>query len=747
MALTPEEQKELDALNAELGPALTPEEEAELADLNAELSPTSTQKDRPWYSITPEGMETIARGASINAPFSTVTQAIVSGGKALYKGATEGASIPEEYSQQMANYEDERKRVGDSLGTLGTIATSLPYAAAGVGTSLLDVGTRTALTQDAENIIPEVSKSGIIMAGLQSLPGVVGATAKGLAKLPGKLLRKSDDAMEAYIARAPELKSVSLEEDVGKIADFGSGVTAQADEAAQAVDITKNAVDQAKTKAQVLKEAHAASMLEGSNATAKQKSELLLQRIEAERALKEANESFSAAQTNAKAERASQISQRKEATRNVPTEAVEALENASEAQLAGLRAKAADQASRMDQSDVRFPTSGLKQIISDETAPRTIPQMNQETGELLRPTAADPRVLELQTMINNLPPEINATQLLSVRQALSKLGYKKEQGAAGAKDAYSEINTMFDSTPGIQEGYSELRAAMKGDIDFRGTAKSLGDRSEQALSRLGGKNTLKLEEGIAKLEQDTGVSIRPLMAGYLQQLKEINELRQSPLNVDDSVVKAAQKNLDEIRGTIVKLGAPKEKAMAPNFQEDVLKAQDQLAWVTDQLNQAKNQVKELGYDKQSAQSLIERNFPSRKTNLAAQDELQKVAGAMGDEGLVSRVRDIGYQQELGKGSLAGSRAVNVGRSLGKAVAGTVGEAVGGVAGALADVSAGQATTKPLDVYRLLAKTANTKWGKTLQEAYSRGVPNSVAATHFLLQQTDPEYNKAISEEE
>jgi hypothetical protein len=249
------------------------------------------------------------------------------------------------------------------------------------------------------------------------------------------------------------------------------------------------------------------------------------------------------------------------------------------------------------------------------------------------------------------------------------------------------------------DAYAKLRERLAKEIELRKTSKRVLGKvpSESKLAGIGGANKAELERTIAEVESSSGVPVltREDLEQYLRGKYELDQLRRTK--------------------------TPEAEKAA-----------------------------EFAYDTAQAQRLVEGNFPSRKINLGKREELQSLATEMGDENLLSKVRDAGYQQELGKGALAGSRMVNIGRSIGRAVAGGAGEAVGGIAGAVADVSAGQLTTKPLDAYRLLEKTANTKWGKTLQEAYRRGGPNgakNVAVTHYLLQQKDPEYNKATTENE
>jgi hypothetical protein len=118
-------------------------------------------------------------------------------------------------------------------------------------------------------------------------------------------------------------------------------------------------------------------------------------------------------------------------------------------------------------------------------------------------------------------------------------------------------------------------------------------------------------------------------------------------------------------------------------------------------------------------------------------------------------KDYDLAQDFQGGYANGSRNVNLWRTLGGTVAGAlaggvaggVGRATGAVMGAMIDKEGGAIAGKIIDWY---AKNEPSKFGKfanAIAEAASRG-PGALAATHYVLQQTNPEYRgqlKAISE--
>lgn len=94
----------------------------------------------------------------------------------------------------------------------------------------------------------------------------------------------------------------------------------------------------------------------------------------------------------------------------------------------------------------------------------------------------------------------------------------------------------------------------------------------------------------------------------------------------------------------------------------------------------------------------------------------------------------------GIGTLAGGL---VGGTPGAIAAGAVGGTVGSWVGAAADKEGGAWAKNILDYYLKTNPSALGSYASTLAQAASRG-PTSLAATHFILQQTDPAYREKMS---
>lgn len=110
----------------------------------------------------------------------------------------------------------------------------------------------------------------------------------------------------------------------------------------------------------------------------------------------------------------------------------------------------------------------------------------------------------------------------------------------------------------------------------------------------------------------------------------------------------------------------------------------------------------------------------------------------------------------GSGRTAGSRKAVMGAALGGGLghmtgipgAGWVGSALGSVAGGAADKYGPQAGKKILDAGVALQKLSSSPMGQKfvapIQKAAQQG-PMAFSVTHFLMQQTEPEYQKAMQE--
>jgi hypothetical protein len=140
--------------------------------------------------------------------------------------------------------------------------------------------------------------------------------------------------------------------------------------------------------------------------------------------------------------------------------------------------------------------------------------------------------------------------------------------------------------------------------------------------------------------------------------------------------------------------------------------------------------------------------------------LSEFGSAFGIPDLLETGRDALAQDVLKKSRPMGSRAALLGATIGGiggAATGPVGLAAGALAGAAIDRFGGQMAKGTIKAGKVAAKVAaapgtlirragNTKYGAVLQDAAKRG-GQAVAATHYVLSQTDPDYQALQSEEE
>ena len=216
MALTPEEQKELDALNAELGPALTPEEETELASLNKELTPTA-----PTPSVAKSALGGVQQGVTLG--FADELAGLAgAAGYAYESGSLEGAV---ENYQQARDEERARQKELEAANpkayTAGAIVGSIPVAVGASLPAMVGVGAASGLGS-AEGSAWEQAKSTV-------LGGALGGAAKlggdALSKVGGQAIDALQPLYETIKSKVGvEAAQKWLETQAGKMAEKAAGL-------------------------------------------------------------------------------------------------------------------------------------------------------------------------------------------------------------------------------------------------------------------------------------------------------------------------------------------------------------------------------------------------------------------------------------------------------------------------------------------------------------------------------------------
>lgn len=274
----------------------------------------------------------------------------------------------------------------------------------------------------------------------------------------------------------------------------------------------------------------------------------------------------------------------------------------------------------------------------------------------------------------------------------------------------------------------------KGIVGFGDTAENVAQKAGAAMEQAGGTmdDVLRtLDSSGAKASVDDVVST-------LEQ--KINDLSQSPGN--ESLIKQLQKEVDNLylRG---------ESQIAPSVAEQAKRNfQSQVNWMSPEV------------DKKAA-SHLSSAFKNEVENVAEQAS-PELAGAFKEAkntyGMLAPVKEAAEKRAA---QMAQSPFGGLGDIMSGGVGGTVGGMVGGPGGAVAGTAANIAFKRVVqprltssgavmtDYLADILRYAPEKLGKyavPLQNALARG-GSSLAATHYILQQTDPKYRELVNTSE
>lgn len=184
--------------------------------------------------------------------------------------------------------------------------------------------------------------------------------------------------------------------------------------------------------------------------------------------------------------------------------------------------------------------------------------------------------------------------------------------------------------------------------------------------------------------------------------------------------------------------ARRQVAEAPG----VTRANDLLAKRQVELEAAQDQANVMRpLNPQTVQSRMKALTGAR--NYGAENTFSDIDQATG-QNFSGEIKDRALLDQFRKADTQGSRKVAAGAAAGFAVGGAPGAAVGAALGGVADRYAGQTFKAALDTGIGIEKFARQlgPYANVLQKAATRG-PQAVAATHYLLQQTDEKYRKRL----
>lgn len=204
------------------------------------------------------------------------------------------------------------------------------------------------------------------------------------------------------------------------------------------------------------------------------------------------------------------------------------------------------------------------------------------------------------------------------------------------------------------------------------------------------------------------------------------------------------------------------KAQNPEYAQEVSK-------VAERINLKEHLIRKYGLEKKpgggytatdrTSAALKDLGRSGKMDRAKVAEELSAMTGGDLKEDVLNTMAKESFSKDMTRGS----RNVNLGALFGHAAgktgagaaagglaAGPFGALAGGVVGATVDKYGGQIGKKVLDGTMIIQKLSSSPMGqkfiKPIQDAMTRG-PEAVAATHYLLAQTEPEFRKAVNESE
>jgi hypothetical protein len=326
-----------------------------------------------------------------------------------------------------------------------------------------------------------------------------------------------------------------------------------------------------------------------------------------------------------------------------------------------------------------------------------------------------------------------------VMQNLEKLRNRITKGSSDALEALPENQTAV-----INEVFTELQSNIR---RLQGT--TITDESAAAIAEL-----LRIQDRlylIAKREKG---------AGNLYRFLPLRKIKPIIQDLDNSLDYSRKQNRWMLPGERAKHNVRRSfdkilKEDNDEYAEKMLKvaedtkAHNELSTFFKNDNAAVNQIRALGFrhERLPEQTTALKNFDKvMKTNFF-EENLDRITKESFDKANVQGSRNVKLGGALGA-AIGGTSGLMAGGPMGALVGGLSGAAGGAMAGgSLLDFYSGAMARQGLKQYSKISPLFNKpgKYGEMLREAAKRG-ESSVAATHFILMQTDPNYREKVNQE-
>jgi hypothetical protein len=646
------------------------------------------------------------------------------------------------------------------------LATTAAEAALPVAQKALDQG----LTQDVGTDI-----AANLTAGLAVPVGVVGGVGlarglkavtpgKAISELPGRLRNVEKNApgsLAEYYSNPEAVKAASLDRTAQGIQRSVEQIQAQRKDAtarlseldAQLKDVATDEVGIRKS----LEDEMAKTSEEIKALDAEFKQTRMLDKL----ALEEQKGNLAENIRDEREARKGEVEEVRGATREAQREAMEGIQEAAAAHQEKLSKAAAEQAEIVDRSKVGIPITDIKRQFMEDMSTLGVPQKGPPksvsgiSGSVdYSPVSyqyRDAEVNRLLDIISQAPETMNATQLLNLRRMVGDAAYKAGAGEGKMQRTYQAMNDAITSVVG--DRFPELRLEISTGIKSQEALDKLAGRAESTLSKLGGKGGLTAEQTLREIGAQPGVEL-PMdkIKAYLAMRQAEAALKRAPLP-SSAASRQVNKQLQELRRMQAIETRPEVLADLKAAEQQLLK-QD----LDQYLQGLRSPIEAKKAGVESELSAIE-----GRSDLLVGDKTFKKAGDLEDfaadqarsaqiEGNTEWVKQLAKEQGRDVGEII--TEMRQGRAK-EAIYGQDAKPFGetsigmGIMPAIrAGIKAAPAwvTTAPIDLRRKLSRAiGNAKWSTVLEKAFLRGGPKTVAAQHYLLQQSDPDYQKAMLE--
>lgn len=643
-----------------------------------------------------------------------------------------------------------------------------PSKLAAIGVDIgAPIAAKAARGADFEDVASDVALAGGVTLGIPAATkvgrGAVNLatdTGAGIAKLPARMQGIKGESITEYIAQPEAVKAASRTSTEGRItASMEDLLKAREDASMRLEDVKAQLAEAeaigAKDKTIIARDVETAKAeVDALDAMFKQAQEaeidpLRKQKFEVGEKLKDE-----------RAARAIEVEEAGQATREALKGAVEGVQESSVKNQEKLSQAARQLDALLTQTDTKIPTVLIKQQLMEDIKPLGVPQQGVPSSvkvpETMIPGGGkvdyspvtyaykDPQVNKILEMVQQMPEYITATQLLNMKRIVGDAAYKAGAGSGRLDATYRAMNGAITEVAGNK--FPELNAEITSGLKVKEPLDALKTRAESVLPKIGKKGGIGAEATLADLGENVPSDI---IQQYLSARQAEEALKKSQLpstgearGLNKSIFETKERQKSEVRpgtdaDTMLRERSAEKKMLDEYLNSIREQGAKKQAMAGTQLDTATSSLNRLGIT------------PSEDlTQLPKWVRNQVMEGPL--EGPTSRLPEVSKVMGTTQESMAAEiRAVNAREDIyGREPKVPFESALSlGVVPALRSAfRAGGAglATKSMDVARILQKAKGTKWAPILEKYNLNG---RVSFAHYLLQQMDPEYAKAMSEED